>query len=332
MNTNHSSIPFTPPPWLANPHVQTLAPRYWPRPHLLANVPKEERLFQVDPESQIKGMCSWQPYRREAPALIVVHGLEGCHQSHYMQGLAHKAWQVGFNVIRYNQRNCADTEHLTPTLYNGGLSQDIRAVANELVSKDGIRAIWLTGYSMGGNLVLKMAGEARDAFPALQGVAAVCPNIHPAACVMALEQRRNWIYHEHFMVKLKARLQRKEEIFPERWDLSQYKQIRTMSQFDDAYTAPDGGYRDAADYYEQTGSRHVLEYIRVPTVIITSQDDPFIPIESFNLPAIHSNPHIQLVTPPQGGHCGFIQRSQENEDGHWAENRIAEFIQTAEKI
>ena len=243
-----------------------------------------------------------------------------------MRGLAHKSWHAGFHVIRFNQRNCADTEHLTPTLYNGGLSQDIRAVADELVENDGIQAIWLTGYSMGGNLVLKMAGEARDDFPALQGVAAVCPNIHPAACVAALEQRRNWIYHQHFMVKLKARLQRKSILFPGRWDLALYKQIRTMSQFDDAYTAPDGGYRDAADYYEQSGSRHVLKDIRVPTLIITSQDDPFIPIDSFNIPSIQSNPCIQLVTPSHGGHCGFIQRSQEHEDGHWAENRIVEFI------
>ena len=257
MNTNHSSIPFIPHPWLASPHVQTLMPRYRTRNHILAKVPIEERLFQVDPQSQIKSLCSWQQ-QRKAPALILVHGLEGCHDSHYMRGLAHKAWHAGFNVIRFNQRNCADTEHLTPTLYNGGLSQDIRAVADELVNTNGIQAIWLTGYSMGGNLVLKMAGEARDAFPALHGVAAVCPNIHPAACVAALEQRRNWIYHEHFMVKLKARLQRKAKLFPGRWDLSLYKQIRTMSQFDDVYTAPDGGYRDAADYYEHTGSRHML--------------------------------------------------------------------------
>ncbi|MDA0739504.1 MAG: alpha/beta fold hydrolase [Nitrospirae bacterium] len=326
MNTNPASIPFLPNPWLANPHVQTLMPRYRRRNHLLVKVPVEERLFQVDSQSQIKSLCSWQDNRNGATALILVHGLEGCHESHYMRGLAHKAWHAGFNVIRFNQRNCADTEHLTPTLYHGGLSQDIRSVADELVGNDGIRAIWLTGYSMGGNLVLKMAGEARDNFPALQGVAAVCPNIHPAGCVAALEQRRNWIYHEHFMVKLKARLQRKAKLFPGRWDLSLYKQIRTMSQFDDAYTAPDGGYRDAADYYEQTGSRHVLEHIQVPTLIITSQDDPFIPIDSFNIPAIHASPHIRMLAPTHGGHCGFIQKSGNHEDGHWAENRIVEFI------
>jgi predicted alpha/beta-fold hydrolase len=328
MNPNDSSIPFSPHRWLSNPHVQTLVPRYQPRGRLLVHVPLEERLFQVDTQSQIKSMCSWQTSPIEAPALILVHGLEGCHDSHYMRGLAHKAWHAGFNVVRFNQRNCADTEHLTPTLYNAGLSQDIRAVADELVEKDRIQAIWVTGFSMGGNLALKMAGEARNEFPTLQGVAAVCPNIHPAVCVAALEQRRNWVYHEHFMVKLKARLRRKAKHFPGKWDLSLYQHIRTMSQFDDAYTAPDGGYQDAADYYNHAGARHVLAQIRVPTLILTSQDDPFIPIASFDIPAIHSNPFIQLITPAHGGHCGFIQTPREHEDGHWAENRIIDFIQS----
>ena len=329
MDTHLSSVRFSPEWWLTNPHVQTLVAHYRDRSHLLAQVPLEERLFQVDPQTQIKGICCWQTSRGKAPGLILIHGLEGCHESHYMQGLAHKAWHAGFNVVRFNQRNCADTEHLTPTLYNGALSQDVRAVAEELVSKDGIQAIFSAGYSMGGNLVLKMAGEARNGFPPLKGVAAVCPNIHPATCVAALEKRRNWLYHQHFMVKLKARLKRKSEIFPDKWDISLYKDIYTMSQFDDAYTAPDGGFHNAADYYNQSGSRHVLEHIRIPTLIITSQDDPFIPIDTFNIPAIHSNPCIQLITPSHGGHCGFIQKPQKREDGHWAENRIIEFMQTS---
>jgi len=244
-----------------------------------------------------------------------------------MRGIAHKAWHAGFHVVRLNQRNCAGTEHLTPTLYHGGLSQDIRKVVEDLTNKDGLQSIWLAGYSMGGNLVLKMAGEVRDSLPAFKGVAAVCPNIHPAACVEALEQPRNWIYHEHFMVKLKARLTRKAKLFPGKWDVSRYPHIRTMSQFDDAYTAPDGGFRNGADYYEQTGSRHILHRITVPTLMITAQDDPFIPIATFHIPSLQSNPLIRLLTPSHGGHCGFIQRSPVDEDSAWAENRIVDFIQ-----
>ena len=222
----------------------------------------------------------------ERPALILVHGLEGCHDSHYMRGIAHKAWHAGIHVLRLNQRNCGGTEHLTPTLYHGGLSQDIGVVVEELTKKDGIQAIWVAGYSMGGNLVLKLAGESGDRLPTLKGVAAVCPNIHPAACVEALEHRKNWLYHEHFMIKLKARLKRKAQLFPGKWDISRYPYIRTMSQFDDAYTAPDGGFLNALDYYERTGSRHLLHQIRIPTLIITAADDPFIPIHTFKIPAL----------------------------------------------
>ena len=326
MRSNQSFLPFTPHPWLTNPHVQTLVAKYQRRTHLLADVPGEDRLFQVDPHSQIKGVCSWQPDRL-TPGLILVHGLEGCHDSHYMRGIAHKAWHAGLNVIRLNQRNCAGTEHLSPTLYNAGLSRDVRAVVDELVGKDGIPAVWIAGYSMGGNLVLKTAGEAGDTCPGLRGVAAVCPNVHPAACVAALEQRRNWIYHQYFVRKLKARLERKARFFPGKWDLSHLHNVHTLSQFDDAYTAPDGGYCKAADYYERSGSRHVLESIRVPTLLITSQDDPFVPFASFDVPRIRANPCIQLITPAKGGHCGFLQQSRGSEDERWAENRLVEFIQ-----
>lgn len=326
MRTDPVSLPFTSHPWLTNPHVQTLTARARRRPHLLANVPGEERLFRVDPESQIKGLCSWQP-NHQAPGLILVHGLEGCHDSPYMRGIAHKAWHAGWHVVRLNQRNCAGTEHLTPTLYNAGLSRDVRVVMDELVGTDGIRALWVVGYSMGGNLVLKMAGEAGETCPGLRGVAVVCPNVHPAACVAALEERRNWVYRQYFVRKLKARLKRKAKLFPGKWDLSLLNNIRTLFQFDDAYTALDGGYGHAADYYERAGSRHVLQGIRVPTLLITAQDDPFVPFASFDLSRIRANPCIQLITPAKGGHCGFLQRASESEDAHWAENRIIEFIQ-----
>lgn len=321
---------LTPHPLLTNPHAMTLFPRFWPRPNLLQGIPEEERLFQVDPESKILAECNWQADRKRHPALVLVHGLEGCTLSHYMLGIAHKAWHVGFNVVRMNQRNCGGTEHLTPTLYNGGLSSDVRAVVSELAFKDGIESVWVAGYSMGGSLVLRMAGEVGNRLPALRGVAAVSPNINPAVCVETLQQKQNWIYHLHFLIRLKARLRRKAGHYPGKYDLSLLPKIRTMSEFDNTYTAPDGGYVSAADYYERTGARHVLDHIRVPTLIITAQDDPFIPYQTFDIAPIHSNPHIRFVAPPYGGHCGFFQRTRQTEDHYWAENRIVEFIQNSE--
>ncbi|HXT66113.1 MAG TPA: alpha/beta fold hydrolase, partial [Nitrospiraceae bacterium] len=212
---------FAPATWLRNPHFMTLFPLCWPRRALLAGVPTESRLFTTESHTQLLGFCHWQTHRTACRTVVLVHGLEGCSESHYMRGIAAKAYRAGFNVVRMNQRTCGGTEHLTPTLYNSGLSQDYRTVVHELARMDGLDHIWLVGYSMGGNLVLKAAGEAGSSEAALAGTIAVCPTIDPPRCVEALEQPRNWMYHRRFLVKLKARLRRKAALFPGKWDLKE---------------------------------------------------------------------------------------------------------------
>ena len=318
---------FYPPFPLRNAHLMTLVPRYVPRDTSLNGLPQESRLFTVAPHAQLLGACHWQNDRRSAPTVILVHGLEGSCDSRYMRGIAAKAYRVGFNVIRMNQRTCGGTEHLSPTLYNSGLSSDYRAIATELARQDGLTRLWLAGYSMGGNLVLKAAGELGHSLPELAGVAAVCPNINPTVCAQALEEPRNWIYHRHFVARLKDRLRRKAALLPGKWDLSLLDQIRTISEFDDVYTAHDGGYRNGADYYDRAGARHVANTIAVPTLIITSQDDPFIPYSMFTSSTIRHNSNIRVVAPRHGGHCGFFHWSRNGEDPYWAENRIVDFLQ-----
>lgn len=322
-----ATIPaFIPHPLLRHPDLMTLFPRCWPRVGLLRGIPVEVRLFAVSPDSRLLGYCHWQPTPKRRPTLILVHGLEGSSESHYMLGITSKAWRAGYSIIRLNQRNCGGTESLTPTLYNAGLSEDLRAVATELAARDGIEAIWLAGYSMGGNLILRMAGEAGTDFSSLRGVMVVCPNIDPAASVDALEQKRNWMYHRFFLKSLVARLRRKARLFPEKFDLAGLSLIRTLRAYDDAYTAPDGGYLDASDYYERSGARHMVGRISVPTLILTAQDDPLIPYRLFQMPALTTNPWIRVVVTAYGGHCGFIQRRRPGEDMFWAENRLIDFI------
>ena len=318
--------PFIPHPLIRHPHAMTLAPHWWRRRGLLQDMPTERRLFTVAPGSRLLGHCHWQMRPGQHPTLLVVHGLEGCSDSHYMRGIATKAWRAGFNVIRLNQRNCGGTEHETPTLYHSGLSADLRAVATELAEKDGLTRLWFAGYSMGGNLVLRLAGESGSSFPPLKGVMAVCPNIDPAACVDALETRGNWLYHRYFLNSMLKRLQRKAVLFPGLFDTTQLRSIRTMRAFDDSYTAPNGGFLDSADYYERVGARHVMGGITVPTLILTAADDPFIPARIFNIPSISTNPAIQLVITRHGGHCGFVQRPRSDEDCFWAENRLIDFL------
>src|SRR6266550_2345980 len=145
-------------PLLRNPHAQTLAASFLPRrfPRLLRSTPRE---FETEPGTRIRGECHWQSQPRERPTLVLVHGLEGSSESGYMRGLAERAFAAGWNAVRLNQRNCGGTESLTPTLYNSGLSGDYRAVLIELIERDSLSQIFFVGYSMGGNLVLKMAGE-----------------------------------------------------------------------------------------------------------------------------------------------------------------------------
>ncbi|MDF0676854.1 MAG: alpha/beta fold hydrolase [Nitrospira sp.] len=317
---------FQPPLPLRNAHLMTLVPRYVPRDTSLAGLPQESRYFPVEPHAQLLGFCHWQDDRKASATVVLVHGLEGCSESRYMRGIAAKAYRTGFNVIRMNQRTCGGTEHLSSTLYNSGLSGDYRAIVKELVQRDGLERIWLVGYSMGGNLVLKAGGEFGRTEPALTGVAAVCPNINPAVCARALEEPRNFIYHRHFLMRLKSRLRRKAALLPRKWDLSQLDRIATISEFDDRYTAHDGGYQNGADYYDRAGARHVLDAIAVPTLIITAQDDPFIPYSMFTAPTIKRHRHIRVVAPRYGGHCGFFHRGLNGEDPYWAENRIVDFL------
>jgi predicted alpha/beta-fold hydrolase len=304
----------------------TLVPRYWSRGPLLEGIASERRSFAIAPDTQLVGFCHWQPHRHAAQTVLLLHGLEGCCDSHYMHGIAAKAYAAGLNVVRMNQRTCGGTEHLSPTLYNSGLSEDYQKVIRELVRTEGLKRLWLIGYSMGGNLLLKATGEMGRNEPALAGTVVVCPNIDPTRCVIELERPRNWIYHRHFLKQLKARLRRKAALLPGKWDLQGLERITRITEFDDRYTAPDGGYRDAADYYDRSGARHVLDRIAVPTTIITAQDDPFIPYSMFLTPVIQDHPFIRFIAPAYGGHCGFFQQQQAHEDRYWVENRIVEIV------
>ena len=305
----------------------TLIPRWWPRGNTQPKILTQHRTFQVTPETKLLTKCHWQPSPKNKPTVLLIHGLEGCTESHYMIGLARKILAKGWNCIRINQRNCGNSEHLTPTLYHNGLSQDYRQIIQEITQQDGSRLNWVIGYSMGGNLTLKLAGEIGSELPSLRGVAAVSPNIQPASCVRALQRPTNWIYHQHFLRSLKTKLKRKDQLYRGKWDLSRLPQIKTMWEFDDVYTAPDGGFHNAEDYYAKSAAENTLNAIGIPTLIITAQDDPFIPYTIFDNPSLQKNTSIQLLAPKRGGHCGFLQCRQPQEDGFWAENRIVDWIQ-----
>ena len=315
---------FEPHPLLKNGHAMTIVSAFARRRFALA--PAEDRLFEVDAESKILGRCHWQPgKRRDAPVLVLVHGLEGSSESNYMLGIAEKAVAAGFHAVRLNQRTCGGTETLTPTLYNSGMSADYRAVLEALCGQDGFEQVFFAGYSMGGNLVTKMAGEFGEAAPkSLRGICTVCPAIDLAASADALERRANFFYQRHFVTNLMAHYARKAKLFPGRYREKGLGQVRTVREFDDKITAPNFGYKDAQEYYETVGAKKVVALVRVPTLMITAKDDPFVPYESLARAKPEENPAIQFVAPEHGGHCGFISRRKGSER-FWAEQRIVQF-------
>jgi predicted alpha/beta-fold hydrolase len=316
---------FEPHRWLKNGHAQTIAGAFARRTF---SMPRgEERLFRVDAETQLKGVCHWQSGKgREVPVIVIVHGLEGSCESNYAAGIADKAWARGFHAVRMNQRNCGGTERLTPTLYNSGLSGDYRAVLLELI-EDGFEQIFFAGYSMGGNLVTKLAGELGVNAPkALKGVAAVCPALDLSACADALEKPSNYVYQWHFVKGLMARYQRKVDLFPERYRRDGFGPIRTVREFDDEITAPCFGFKDAEEYYQSASAKKVVGRVSVPLLVMTAQDDPFVPYQSFLRAKVEENPRVQFVAPEHGGHCGFISRLA-GAERFWAEERIVEFCE-----
>ncbi|PYS49547.1 MAG: alpha/beta hydrolase [Acidobacteria bacterium] len=319
--------PFIPHPSFVGGHAQTFAAYYWPRGFLKhAHRRDEPRIFEVGPDVRLLAHCRWQKDRLKHPTLILVHGLEGSTTSVYMLGTALKAFDAGFNVVRLNLRTCGKTEHLTPTLYHGGLTNDLLFVIRELVERDRLSQIFLTGFSLGGNMSIMLAGEDPDRVPhELKGICAVSPTIDLGPCSDAIERRENWHYKWSFMRSMRNRVRRKRKFFPELYDTRDLRRIRTLRDFDARYVVADGGYKDVDDYYERASSLRILSHIHTPTLIIQAQDDPLVPFDPFRDPSIQENPYIILLATERGGHVGFVSANTLGEDRFWVENRAVEF-------
>jgi predicted alpha/beta-fold hydrolase len=282
-------------------------------------------------------MCHWQPpltspdhQITRSPdsrmTVIIVHGLEGSVDSQYVIGTGSKAWAAGMNVVRMNMRNCGNTETLTPTLYHSGLSGDVGAVVEELIREDALQSIAIVGFSMGGNLVLKLAGEWGEEAPKqVKAFATVSPAMDLGASADALHSWRNWIYEQRFLRSLRRRYRRKALLFPDRYDLSHLRRFASIREFDDKITAKYEGFAGAEDYYERASSSRTLDKIRIPTLVIHSSDDPFIRILPETRRKLEGNAAIQWIETSRGGHCAFLAEPK-NYDGRWAEKRVIDFI------
>lgn len=334
-------LPFD--PLFLDPHLQTIAGRYWPARLAESSWPTQERYFSTEPGVQVLAHYNThtprlssvapdgQPLGEDAgpgqrrPLVLAVHGLTASSQAPYMRTLARHALGAGFDVIRLNVRNCGGTEHLAPTLYHSGLTSDLRSVVEQLAPAP----LFLAGFSMGGNMVLKLAGEwGEHPPPHVRAVCGISVPIRLGVCARRLGERRNRIYEARFLRELRRTLRRKQQAMPGSFSAPRWDGIRGIYDFDDAITAPAFGFGTADRYYESQSSAGFLDKIRVPALLIQAQDDPFIPFEVFEDLPLEQNPNLHLEAPAHGGHVAFLSRQTPR---FWAISQAVRFFESLRK-
>jgi uncharacterized protein len=326
---------FKPRRFLSNGHLQTIFGNLLRRHDRLPE--PVAQLVEVSPArgrqiaSQVLCHCHWQPLpeRPSRPTVIILHGLEGSSKSQYVIGNANKLWRAGCNVIRMNMRTCGGTERLTPTLYHSGLSGDVDRVLHFFLDSQKLQYISLIGYSMGGNLMLKLAGElGTNAPPELRSVIGVSPAVDLQASADCLHNWQNRFYERRFLRALLRRFRRKAVLFPHVFDPQRAAHISSLRDFDDRITALYSGFKSADDYYYRAAAARVLDRIAVPTLILHALDDPFVRLIASTRESIAANPHITFIESAHGGHCAFLARpnASTGDDGYWAEHTALRFV------
>lgn len=292
-------------PLFNNPHLLTIAGNFWPRRIDEVQFPPKRVLYRTDEQNTVL-VYEHQPRSPALGQVVLLHGLEGSASAGYFASFAQDALLRGFGVHRTNLRTCGGTEELCETMYHSGLTTDTKHVLQKLQSR-GEGPIFLVGFSLGGNVALKLAGELGST-EILSGVCAVSTPIDLAMAVRALDRLSNRIYARRFLKRLRERVKRKSILSPELYSIDGVASVRSIWEFDDRFTAPLFGFETASNYYATQSAIRFLDQIRTPTLVIAAKDDPLVPFQMYDHPAFTSNPALRLLAVDKGGHIGFLSR------------------------
>lgn len=255
--------------------------------------------------------------------VVVSHGLEGCADRAYVKGMVRAVNASGFDALAWNFRGCSGEVNRRPGFYHSGSTDDLHAVVSH--AKADYRAIFLVGFSMGGNISLLYLGRKDFAVPEnVKGCAAFSVPCDLMVSSFALERLSNTIYMKRFLKMLGEKIRRKKPLYPDLIDDSNYHKIKTFKQFDDRYTAPIHGFDSAEDYWSKCSCGPWLGKIEVPTLVINAADDPFLSGACYPLEACDVNPNLTLEITRYGGHVGFV--AENGEQNYWSEERTVAFI------
>ena len=253
---------------------------------------------------------TWEHQPGPAPRgqFVFLHGLEGSADAGYVKSMSQAALERGFGVHRANLRSCGGTEQLCETMYHSGLTSDTKFILESIRRRYG-GVLVLIGFSLGGNVTLKLAGEVGAEAP-MSATCAISTPIDLAACVRTLDRPANYLYAHRFLTRLKSRVVRKNKVSPALYRVTGIDQVHSIWDFDDRFTGPLFGFGDAATYYRTQSAQNFLTGIRVPTLVIQAKDDPLIPFSVYGQEAFRTNPFIELLAVPRGGHLGFLSRQK----------------------
>ncbi|HZY78793.1 MAG TPA: alpha/beta fold hydrolase [Cyclobacteriaceae bacterium] len=303
---------YRPPFPLINGHIETIYPALFRRVKLKGF--QRERI--KTPDNDFLDL-DW--LTRGADKLVIVsHGLEGNSQRAYMKGMAKVFYDAGYDALLWNYRGCSEEMNYQLQFYHSGATDDLDLVVKHAATK--YRSIFMVGFSLGGNLTLKYLGEKPDT--AVRGAAVFSVPLNLRTSCEKISEPANFLYANRFLVSLKKKIVTKSKLM-KGLDTKDIDELFTLYDFDDRYTAPLHGFKDATAYYEACSAIHFLKEIRVPALIVNALNDPFLSSDCY--PKDVSNPNVHLEFIERGGHVGFAQFNQNGL--YWSEWRALNFAQ-----
>jgi len=315
--------PFRPHPLIRGGHLQTILGSILPRNPPWGWTESREEFLDLDDGARVRVVIVDRD--ATAPTLVLVHGLGGSSDSTYMRGLSHKAYRRGWNSVLLNLYD-SNLRASPPRIFHAGSSDRLANVIDRLSPTH--PRILLTGISLGGNMLLKMLGEqGGQAQSSILAAAVISPLTDLTTSWSTLDRPSNRFFRYHYLKGLRRIVRQKEIYLRDHVDLEAIRQVRTIRQFDEVFTAPLAGYRDAMEYYIKASAAPLMKEIQVPTLLLHSKDDPLLPYEPLLSEECRSNPYLTIGLTERGGHVGFVQAAHEL-DRAWAENRALEFLDT----
>jgi uncharacterized protein len=314
---HHSS--YTPPFYQFNPHIQTIFPALFRKVKEIKY--KRERIETNDHDFlDLDWLLSGS-----VKLAIISHGLEGDSQRPYVKGLARALKRNGYDVLAWNFRGCGGEMNRTLRFYHSGATEDLDHIIAHALQQQKYEEIYLTGFSLGGNLTLKYLGEKGPNLnqKIRRSVVFSVPLDLYSSCLQ-ISKLENIIYSNRFLRRLKKKVKSKSLLLPELLNTKEFYKIKNLKDFDDHYTAPLHGFKNALAYYESCSAINFLNFISIPTLIVNARNDPFLSDACYPEAMLKDHPWVYFEAPDEGGHCGF---ALQNSNGYyWSELRTLEFL------